>query len=347
VNFKNHIIQTNSKVIIALKQLNDLGSDAILFVTSVSGELIGSLTDGDIRRGLLKGLTIENSVNEFIQENPKYISKDNYSIDDIINFKLNEFRIIPVLDGQKNIINIINFRLQKSYLPIDTILMAGGRGERLKPLTDTIPKPMLKIGDKPIIEHNIDNLIKYGIDDFHISIRYLGEQIENYFGNGNNKGVHIDYVTENMPLGTIGSARNVKKFKNNFVLVTNSDLLTDLNYEDFFMDFIHKQADISVITIPYSVSIPYAVLELQEGQVKSLKEKPTYTYYSNGGIYLMKKEVVDLIPEDTFFNATDFLELLISLNKKVISYNLTGYWLDIGQHEDFKKAQEDIKKIGF
>jgi dTDP-glucose pyrophosphorylase len=347
VNFKNHIIQTNSKVIIALKQLNDLGSDAILFVTSVSGELIGSLTDGDIRRGLLKGLTIENSVNEFIQENPKYISKDNYSIDDIINFKLNEFRIIPVLDGKKNIINIINFRLQKSYLPIDTILMAGGRGERLKPLTDTIPKPMLKIGDKPIIEHNIDNLIKYGIDDFHISIRYLGEQIENYFGNGNNKGVHIDYVTENMPLGTIGSARNVKKFKNNFVLVTNSDLLTDLNYEDFFMDFIHKQADISVITIPYSVSIPYAVLELQEGQVKSLKEKPTYTYYSNGGIYLMKKEVVDLIPEDTFFNATDFLELLISLNKKVISYNLTGYWLDIGQHEDFKKAQEDIKKIGF
>jgi NDP-sugar pyrophosphorylase family protein len=225
--------------------------------------------------------------------------------------------------------------------------MAGGRGTRLKPLTDDTPKPLLNIADKPIIEHNIDRLISYGIDDFWLSINYLGDQLMDYFKNGEIKGVHINYVTEDRPLGTVGAVRAIKNLQHDTVLITNSDILTNLDYEDFYKDFIQSDADLSVVTIPYEVLIPYAVLDTEKEWVKSFKEKPTYTYYSNGGIYLIKKDLLNLIPEDEFFNATDLMEELIKQNKNVKSYPLRGYWLDIGKHEDFKKAQEDFKHIKF
>jgi NDP-sugar pyrophosphorylase family protein len=222
--------------------------------------------------------------------------------------------------------------------------MAGGRGQRLQPLTDTIPKPLLKVGEKPIMEHNLDRLALYGIDDFWFSVKYLGEQIEAYFGDGSNKNIAIEYVWENEPLGTIGAVSKIQNFQHDYVLLTNSDLLTNLDYEHFFLYFLEKDADLAIVTIPYQVNIPYAVLETNTaGEISSFKEKPTYTYYSNGGIYLMKKTMVDYIPKNTFFNATDLMEKLIAEGKKVVSYPLIGYWLDVGQHEDFAKAQQDIK----
>ena len=139
----------------------------------------------------------------------------------------------------------------------------------------------------------------------------------------------------------------IKNFKNDNILLTNSDILTNLNYEHFFLDFISQDADLSVVTIPYSVDIPYAVIETLNNDIKSFKEKPTYTYYSNGGIYLMKKSVLKYLPEESFFNATDLMELLIEKGKKIISYPLSDYWLDIGKHEDYEKAQKDIKHIKF
>ena len=136
-------------------------------------------------------------------------------------------------------------------------------------------------------------------------------------------------------------------FKHDYVLVTNSDILTNLDYEEFYKDFINKDADLSVVTIPYKVNIPYAVLETSNEKILSFKEKPSYTYYSNGGIYLIKKSVLEYIPKNSFFNSTDLMEKLISEDKKVMSYPFIGYWLDIGKHEDFKKAQKDIKNIKF
>ena len=225
--------------------------------------------------------------------------------------------------------------------------MAGGTGTRLMPLTEKTPKPLLKVGDKAIMEHNLDRLSLYGIDDYWFSVKYLGEQIEDFFGKGEEKSINIKYVWENNPLGTIGAVSKIKDFRHNYVLVTNSDVLTNLDYEDFYLDFIDKDADFSVVTIPYEVNIPYAVLENKDGNIISFKEKPTYTYYSNGGIYLIKKEMLDYIPKDEFFNTTDLIESLIKKNKKVISYPLSGYWLDVGKHEDFEKAQKDIKQIKF
>ena len=155
----------------------------------------------------------------------------------------------------------------------------------------------------------------------------------------------MDYVNETEPLGTIGSVSLIKNLQHDYILLTNSDILTDLDYEDFFLEFIREKADFAVATIPYKVNIPYAVLETDQGNVTSFKEKPTYTYYSNGGIYLIKREVLELIPEGQFFNATDLMEELIKRGSKVLSYPLIGYWLDIGKHEDFKKAQEDIRHL--
>ncbi|WP_158859879.1 nucleotidyltransferase family protein [Lunatibacter salilacus] len=346
-NFKEHLISKDQTILHALAKLDKLAKDAILFVVDKDNGLIGSLTDGDVRRGLLKGLNTSSNIVDFIQPNPKFIRKNAVDLDQIIAFRNGNFKVIPILDEDGRILNIINFRIFKSYLPVDAVIMAGGRGERLKPLTNNTPKPMLPIGEKPIIEHNLDRLISFGIADYWISLGYLGDQLKSYFGDGESKGVTIEYVTEDQPLGTIGAVTSIFNFQHDTILVTNSDILTNLDYEDFYRSFVESGADLSVVTIPYDVNIPYAVLETNKGDVVSLKEKPTYTYFSNGGIYLMRREVIELIPVGAHFNATDLIEKIIMLGKKVHSYPLRGYWLDIGKHEDFEKAKEDISHIKF
>lgn len=346
--YKEHLILMGSTIREALLCLNELAHDAILFVVDEDEKLIGALTDGDVRRGLIKGFTIDSLVDDIIQSNPRYITKGESNLAKIIDYRENNFRIVPVLDENHRVVNVINFRNIKSYLPIDTVVMAGGRGQRLQPLTDTVPKPLLKVGDKAIMEHNVDRLALFGIDDFWFCVKYLGEQIEQHFGCGEKRNIKINYIWEDKALGTIGAVSKIDNFKHDYVLVTNSDLLTNIDYEHFFLDFLKKDADLAVLTIPYQVNIPYAVLETaEEAQVKSFREKPTYTYYSNGGIYLMKKEVLEYIPKDTFYNATDLMENLINNGLKVISYPFSGYWLDVGKHEDFSKAQSDIQNIKF
>ena len=345
--YKDHLILSGSKVKQALLLLNELSQDSILFVVDSDDKLIGALTDGDVRRGLIKGFTIDSYIDEIIQDDPRYITKGENNLEKIIEYREGDFRIVPVVDENHKVINVINFRKIRSYLPVDAVIMAGGRGQRLQPLTDTVPKPLLKVGDKAIMEHNLDRLALFGIDNFWVSLNYLGEQIENYFGKGKEKNIKIEYVWEEKALGTIGAVSQIKNFEHDYILVTNSDLLTNIDYEQFYLEFIKQGADLAVLTIPYEVSIPYAVLETINGAVKSFKEKPTYTYYSNGGIYLMKKNFLKYIPKNTFFNATDLMEEFIKNDLKVISYPFFGYWLDVGKHEDFEKAQNDINYIKF
>ena len=346
-NYKKHLISENAQIKEALFILNSLASDAILFVVNKEQQLIGSLTDGDIRRGLLKKLNIDDDIKLFIQEHPKCIRRDNYNIEDIIELRKNNFKVIPIVDKNKKIINILNFRIQKSYLPVDAVIMAGGIGSRLKPLTDNVPKPLLKVGDKAIIDHNIDRLQKFGVDDYWLSVRYLGDMLETHLGDGASRNITMKYVWEDEPLGTIGAVSKINDFKHDYVLVTNSDILTNLDYEKFFLDFKEKDADMSVITIPYVVSIPYAVMETNNNHVISFKEKPKYSYYSNGGIYLIKRAILNMIPKDVLYNSTDLMQALIESGKKLISYPISQYWLDIGKHEDFEQAQKDIKQIKF
>lgn len=345
--YKDHLILSGSKLKQALLLLNELSQDAILFVVDSDNKLIGAITDGDVRRGLIKGFTIDNYIDEIIQDDPRYITKGENNLEKIIEYRESDFRIIPVVDENHKVINVINFRKIRSYLPIDAVIMAGGRGQRLRPLTDNVPKPLLKVGDKAIMEHNLDRLALFGIDDFWVTVNYLGEQIENYFGQGKEKNIKIEYVWEEKALGTIGAVSQIKNFEHDYILVTNSDLLTNIDYEQFYLEFIKQGADLAVLTIPYQVNIPYAVLETINGDVKSFKEKPNYTYYSNGGIYLIKKAMLKYIPQDVFFNATDFMNELIKNNLKVISFPFSGYWLDVGKQEDFEKAHIDVKNIKF
>jgi dTDP-glucose pyrophosphorylase len=344
-HFTNHLLSINASIRQALRQLDELASSAILFLVDDNHKLLGSLTDGDLRRGFIKGLNLENHLSEFIQPNPKYIQQGKYNIKEIIELRKRQFTVFPVVNNDMQVINVVNFKHQKSYLPIDAIIMAGGRGERLKPLTDKIPKPLLLVGEKPIIEYNIDRLNTYGIDDIWISVRYLGEQIQDYFKDGSSKALRISYIWEIEPLGTAGALSLVDGFIHDHILMMNSDLLTNIDFEELYLFFEEQEADFVVACIPYLVNVPYAVMETDGKIVKGFKEKPTFTHYSNAGIYLMKKEIVNEIPKNTIFNATDLMEQLIANGKKVVAYPLVGYWLDIGKHEDFQKAQVDIKHL--
>ncbi|MBA2500479.1 MAG: NTP transferase domain-containing protein [Chitinophagaceae bacterium] len=342
----DHIIFENEPVRAALSKLDKLASDAILFVVDNQNKLIGSLTDGDLRRGFIRNLGFEDPILAFIQKNPVSITRNNYTLAELEEYKKRNFKIIPILDEDGVIIDILNFRLQHTIIPADAVLMAGGKGKRLLPLTAHTPKPLLKVGDKPIIEHNIDRLLQVGIKNINLSINYLGEQLEAYFEDGSSKKARIKYVREDIPLGTIGSILLVDEFNHDDILVMNSDLLTNIDFADFYTTFKEAGADMAVAATSYHVDVPYAVLEVDgKNLATSLKEKPRYTYYSNAGIYFLKKEVLEMIPAGEYFDITDLMEAILAANKKLITYPITGYWLDIGKPEDYKQAQEDIKHI--
>jgi len=346
-DYKKHLIPLNSTAQEALILFNKLSPDIILFIINNKSELLGSLTDGDIRRGLLNGLSLTDKVESFMERKPKYIDKNNFLVNDLMRFRENNLNLIPVLNTKKQIVRIINFRLEDSYLPVDMVIMAGGLGSRLKSLTRKIPKPLLKVGSKAIIEHNIDRFHKYGIKNFHLCVRHFGDQIKTYLTEKYHSKLMINYVWEDDPLGTIGAITKIEKFDHKYILLSNSDILTNMNYENFFLDFISKNADMSVVTIPYSVHVPYAVMETSNDHVISFNEKPTYTYYSNGGIYLIKKTLLSKIPKNTHYNTTDLMQRLIKDGGKLISYPIKEYWLDIGSPQDYKKAQSDIKNLEF
>ncbi len=346
IDIEKHIILENADLKTALSKLNDLGLDAILFVVDKNKKLLGSLTDGDVRRGLLKQFDFNTPILQFCQKNPVFIRDGHELTQEIESFKKRKLKVIPIVNDDFQMISILNFRFRENIIPVDVVLMAGGEGKRLRPLTENTPKPLLVVGEKPIIEHNIDRFIKYGVDNIYISINYLGDQLMNYFKDGSQKEINIKYVKEDKPMGTVGSVLLIDQFKHDEIIIMNSDLLTNIDFEDFYNSFKQSNSDMAVAATSYFVDVPYAVLEVNEqNQVKSLKEKPRYTYYSNAGIYILKKSLLDFIPKDTFFDITDLMEVILSKNLKLLTYPITGYWLDIGRHEDYKKAQDDIKHL--
>lgn len=346
-NYANIIISDNKSIKEALEALNKMeGKDRpTLFVVDANNALVGTLTDGDVRRGLLNGKNLNDNLQEIMHKRYRFLQRNQFSLNDIDRLRVEEIELIPLLDENKKIIRILDLKDKKSILPVDALIMAGGEGKRLLPLTKDTPKPLLPVGNKPIIEHNLDRLDAYGVDNIWISINYLGHKLESYFSDGSNKGIKINYVKEQDQLGTLGSATLVENFIHDTVLVMNSDLLTTIDLEDFYRCFKDENADMAVASVPYTINVPYAIMEVEGNQVKSLKEKPSYTYYSNAGIYLIKKALLDKLPKNKFLNATDLMEQLIEKKNKLVYYPILGYWLDIGQLEDYKKAQEDIKHL--
>lgn len=344
-DFQRYILPDTATIKDALIALNNLSADIqTLFVVNNSSRMIGSLTDGDIRRGLIRGLQVTDNIKEIIQHEFKFIFEYDKDVSAVKEIRESDIELLPCLNENRQIVKVYNLKKLKSLLPVDAVLMAGGKGERLRPLTDKTPKPLLKVGEKAIIDYNVEELISFGIENINVTTNYLGEQIEAHYSKPVD-GVRINCVKEPKYLGTIGSIKFVENFTNDTILVMNSDLFTNINYEDFFLHFKEHKADMSVAVVPYSITVPYGIFELDGRNIKGIKEKPTYNYYANAGIYLIKKEIINLIPDNVFYDATDLMDELIKINREVIRFPLTGYWIDIGKHEDLKKAQDFAKHL--
>ena len=342
----NHIIPKDISLLEALSRINDLAPEPlVLFVVDNDERMVGTLTDGDSRRALISGASVNDKVEKIMHHNFNFMKIEELdNVKELKRQKELKMSLVPILDKEHHIVEIINLDKYKTRLPIDAVLMAGGKGERLRPLTEKTPKPLLPVGDKAIIDHNIDRLISYGVKHINVTVNYLREQIEEHFQKPRGE-VKVDTVREPKYLGTIGSIRFVKEFYNDTILVMNSDLFTNINYEDFYLYFKEHDAEMSVAAVPYTVSVPYGIFDLDGREIQGLIEKPTYNYYANAGIYLIKRSALDEIPEDTFFNATDLIEKLIAENKKVIRFPLNGTWIDIGNQQEYAKAQDIAKHL--
>ena len=343
-DFSKNLIQQTASVIDALKRLEYNSETLTLFVVDEMQRLVGTLTDGDIRRGFIKGLLLTDHIDKFMFRSFHKVS-NGFSVFDFMKVRDKEIRLLPVLNNVGQIEKVHDLKKRKSILPLECMLMAGGRGERLMPLTDKTPKPMLPLGNKPIIEHNINRLISFGIEKIYISVKYLGQQIVDYFGDGSAKGIQIEYIWEDQPLGTAGSLSMVNRFNTEHILLMNSDLFTDTDFEDLYINTIKQSAVAGVASVPYTTKVPFGIFTTNNEQITGLKEKPVYTDYANAGIYILSTSILDKIPHNTHYNITDLLEELVISGQRVIHNPIVGYWIDIGQHQDYKNAQEIVKHL--
>lgn len=342
-----YTIQQHKTIKDALEKINNLPSLSalILFVIDSNGKVIGSITDGDIRRGLVNNLPLDTTVDKIMRKDFRYIKNlNNYK--KINEYKNLDLKIVPHVTEDYHLIDFIDLTKLKAVIPTDAVIMAGGKGVRLKPYTNDTPKPMLELAGKPILAHNIDRLLAYGIKNIYISVNHLKEQIISYIKE-NYKNENIQFIEENQPLGTIGSIKLVKEWQNDDILVMNADVLTNIDFYDFYSNYKDFNDNMSIATFNIRINIPYGILDTTDKKINSLIEKPSFTYYSNAGIYLINREMLKYIPENEKFDSTELMEKLIEESKKVSHFPIRGYWLDIGNAQNYAKAQDDIRYIKF
>ena len=340
------LIHKNKNLVEGLQRLNELRnlSRLILFVVDDNEKVVGSVTDGDIRRSIIAEQNLQKTLGEIANPDFKRLyQKDTYQ--SFEKYRKSDIKILPILNQDGKMVDLIDLEYTKAQLPLEAVIMAGGRGKRLSPLTDTIPKPMLRLGDKPIIEHNIGRLISFGIKKIYISVKYLGEQIVNYLGDGSQKGISIEYVWEDEPLGTAGALALINNLSSEHILLMNSDLFTNVNFESLYLKLINENADMAVASTEYKVDIPYAVFETKEGRVTNFKEKPSFIYHSNAGIYILKRSLISKIEKGKYCDITDVMEQLVTEGGKLVYDPIIGYWIDIGKTVDYEHAQEFIKHL--
>ena len=340
-DWSQHIIGEDASLVDALEQLNKLsGQTMVLFVVDADGKMTGTLTDGDIRRLLIREKRIDVAARDIMHRNFRKFKAGKIEVDDVREMRKNNITLVPCIDADGRIAEVCDFAACHSILPLDAILMAGGRGERLRPLTLTTPKPLLRIGGKCIIDYNVEELAKNGISNIAVTTNYLAEQIEEHFATPVG-GVSVRCVKEPRKLGTIGAARLVGGLMHDNVLIMNSDLFTTINYEELYVRHIEEGADMTIAATPYMVSVPFAVFRSEGTRILGLEEKPTFNYYANAGIYIVRRELLEtMIPPDSVFDATDLIEALVDNGKKVVHYTITGTWIDIGSPDDFRHAQD-------
>ncbi|WP_439146011.1 nucleotidyltransferase family protein [Vibrio sp.] len=346
--WNNVLIKPGNTIRDALEIINNEALRVVLVVDEQQS-LLGVVTDGDIRRGLLNNLSLTSEVTQVMNGSP-LTADANTSRDDLIALmESNDILSIPLLDSGKVVgLETLHGMLSKPVYQNPVFLMAGGFGTRLRPLTDTCPKPMLSIGNKPILETVIRSFIKAGFVNFYISTHYMPEQIEQHFGDGSDLGVNITYVYEESPLGTGGALGLLPKDlpQDLPLIMMNGDVLTKVDFQRLLNFHIENQADATMCVREYDYQIPYGVINGEGNKITSMVEKPIQRFFVNAGIYVVSPRVIQSVPENHHIDMPTLLEEHMVERENILMFPIHEYWLDIGRMDDFNRAQADIHTLG-
>lgn len=343
-NFSKLLIKSNQKIEEAIKKL-DKNVIKILIVIDQSSKLVGTITDGDIRRGLLKGIGIKNNSSDVMRKNPIFSFIDENKASNINKMKKHKIFHLPIVDKKMKVIGLeISKPNSEKDIKSPVLIMAGGFGKRLMPLTKDTPKPMLIVGKKPILETILIKLAKEGFSEFYISVHYKSEIIKDYFKDGSSYGVKIKYLQEKNPLGTGGAISLLPSKINKPIIVMNGDILTDLNFRSLIEYHQSCNSFATVCCSKYTINVPYGVINQKNNEMISLIEKPSQDFFINAGIYIFDKEVLALIFKSIKMDITDILTKIINNNKKVSVFPIHEKWIDIGERKEFRLAQFENTK---
>lgn len=344
-NVEKLLIGKDATIKEALEKI-DKGAMKIALVVADKCQFIGTIADGDIRRGLLKGMDLSSSIEPIISKNPTVCTVDDPRekiISVAISKKLYQ---IPILDKDGCVVGIED--LTSLLKPVGhsnkVVLMAGGLGTRLRPLTEHTPKPMLHVGNQPILQTIIGNFVENGFTNILLSVNYKAEAIISYFGNGANHNVKINYIHETKRMGTAGALSLMREHLTEPFFVMNADLLTTVNFEKLLQYHEEQNAAATMCVREYDFQVPYGVINLQDNVITSISEKPIHKFYVNAGIYVLSPKILELIPDDTFYDMPTLFEKLIELGEKTCSFPLHEYWMDIGRMGDFEQANEEYTR---
>ncbi len=321
----------------------DKASLQIALVIDESECLLGTVTDGDVRRGILKGVGLDATVETIYKRNP-IVAHANDDFQTVREFMKREYiRQLPILDKEGRVVRLEIlkefFRKPKHSNPV--IIMAGGLGTRLKPLTETCPKPLLKVGGKPILKIILENFIEYGFCNFFISVHYKAQMIQKHIGDGSDLGVNITYLREDKRLGTAGSLSLLPKNLKEPFLIINGDLLTKVNFQ-YLLEFHQEhQACATMCVREYQFQVPYGVVSVDGDRLTAIDEKPVHTFFINAGIYALDPGMLDIIPKNIYYDMTDLFDSFLKKGFSTSVFPIREYWLDIGRMQDFKQANED------
>jgi len=340
-NWKNILVSPSASIQSVLKVINKAALQLALVVDD-ENNLLGTVTDGDIRRALIQGKPLTISISEIMFTSPTTIKVGTPRKKVLELLKAKKLLSVPIIENNKVVgLERLNQTLNKTEYENPVFLMAGGFGTRLSPLTNNCPKPLLKVGDKPILETVLLSFIKAGFKRFYISTHYLPEMIKNHFDSGKKWGVSIEYTHESEPLGTGGALGLLPDDLPNLpIIVMNGDVLTKVNFEALLAFHNDNNANATMCVREYEYQVPFGVIESEGHVIKSMVEKPIQFFHVNAGIYVVSKEIVDSVKENEIVDMPTLLERFI--DKQVLKYSFYEYWLDIGRISDFERAQQDF-----
>ncbi|MBF0450248.1 MAG: nucleotidyltransferase family protein [Candidatus Magnetomorum sp.] len=342
-NIKKLLLFPSDSIRVAIEKI-EKGLVQIALVVDEKNSLLGTVTDGDIRRGILKGIPIEEKVNKIMNNSPVTALISDNSEKVWMMFKQKAVRHIPILDDTGKLIGleILESRIDPHPNENIVVLMLGGLGLRLRPLTENFPKPLLKVGNKPLLVTIVENFVMQGFHKFFFSVNYKSHMIENFFGDGSKFNAEISYIHEDDFMGTAGSLKLIPKIDLNPIIVMNGDILTKVDYNHLLDFHLVNNSCATMCVRENNLQIPYGVVDLENQKIKSIHEKPVKNFFVNAGIYVLNPEIISFIPEGTKFDMPQLFETLISKNKEVIAFPIREYWMDIGQKDDFNKANYDF-----